>query len=393
MNTYDKRELFKRFLAGQCHKDEAAWLIEQFSEKEFNEAWNECIEEHFQEVDLNEEVLPAYHKISAREYERIEAHVFPPEKTKNPRALYFRWVAVAAVVAIIGYFGFLQFRATQDSDHLEESLIAQQDSMVFTEGSISMTLPDGWQVELSDAQQHADLYAAEKDSSGIAQYRIKERQDKLPYIQQIAVPSRKIAAIVLSDGSKVWLNANSKLKYDANFVGPEREVFLEGEAYFEVAHDSHKPFIVVSRGQKIKVLGTRFNVNSYLSNRTTTSLISGAIMISTERMDRKLAAGEVCQIDESGMISLLPITANAADSWRKNDFTFKGSKLSDIAYTLSQWYGIHIYVDKHIADSTFSGVISRTKTLEEMMDILKRTKQIKFQYQIQNNERSVRLMK
>jgi len=183
-------------------------------------------------VDLDEEVLPAYHKISAREYERIEAHVFPPEKTKNPRALYFRWVAVAAVVAIIGYFGFLQFRATQDSDHLEESLIAQQDSVVFTEGSISMTLPDGSQVELSDAQQHADLYAAEKDSSGIAQYRIKERQDKLPYIQQIAVPSRKIAAIVLSDGSKVWLNANSKLKYDANFVGQEREVFLEGEAYF-----------------------------------------------------------------------------------------------------------------------------------------------------------------
>ncbi|WP_312134404.1 FecR domain-containing protein [Sphingobacterium sp.] len=393
MNTYDKRELFKRFLAGKCREDEAAWLLEQFSENELMETWNEYIDEQFQEVSLEEEVLPVYRKISARELERIEARVFPQEKINSSRPLYLRWTATAAIVMIIGYFSFLHIRTTQDTDQLDESIIVLQDSMVFTESNIAMTLPDGSQVELSDAQEHLDLYVAETDSNGIAQYRIKDREDDLPYIQQIAVPSQKVAAIVLSDGSKVWINSNSKLKYDANFVGPEREVFLEGEAYFEVAHDSEKPFVVVSKGQKIKVLGTRFNVNSYLSNCTTTSLMAGAIMISTEQMDRKLAAGEVCQVNVQGRISLLPRSAAAADGWRKNDFVFNDSKLSDIASALSQWYGINIYVDKHIADSSFSGVISRTKTLADVLDILKRTKQIRFQYHIQHNERSVRLMK
>src|SRR5690606_18957184 len=147
----------------------------------------------------------------------------------------------------------------------------------------------------------------------------------------------------LSDGTKVWLNAGSSLRYPLHFPTDKRVVTLEGEAFFEVSHDTKRPFTVRVADTEIEVLGTQFNVNSY--RNVTTTLVAGSVKIANDTGQQLLKPGQEARVEEH-------ITVHAADidkvtAWKNGYFHFKDDNMMEIMDQLARWYDV---------DVTYSGV-------------------------------------
>jgi len=173
----------------------------------------------------------------------------------------------------------------------------------------------------------------------------------------------------LSDGTKVWVNAVSQLKFPVQFAGHERRIYLEGEAYFEVAKDAQRPFIVESNGSTIKVIGTHFNVNSYLRSVRTT-LLEGKVEVAAGNEKMILFPGEYSASSEEG------VKKGKADlkremAWKNNEFYFKGDNIAQIAAELSRWYDLDVaFIGQISFDKGYSGSIERDVNLSQVLDML-----------------------
>ncbi|WP_165798465.1 FecR family protein [Chitinophaga costaii] len=175
----------------------------------------------------------------------------------------------------------------------------------------------------------------------------------------------------LPDGSKVWLNAASSLRYAASFNGlSERKVQLTGEAYFEVATDAQHPFIVVANRQEVKVLGTRFNINSYADEPVTkTTLAEGAVSINEQAI---LKPGQVATSSQAGLLQVQTGDVAMALAWRTGQFYFKDLPLPAVMRQISRWYNLDIEYQQTPTDDTFNGVIDRNASLSRILKILER---------------------
>lgn len=247
-----------------------------------------------------------------------------------------------------------------------------------TPTGVTLTLPNGQVVALADHE--AAQYASREKQDGVSFYELKASDVvQEPMVQQINVPQGQTGAVVLTDGTKVWLNANSSLTYDVNFVGNERLVKLQGEAYFEVTPNKEKPFIVESKNQQVKVLGTHFNVKAYTVSHVITTLLEGKVQVSTGAKERILKPGQssVVGFNDSD-IKVVPAICYEVNAWRNNEFAFYDATLNDISDELSRWYGVEVQVVGRSDSFGFTGVISREKSLPEVLEILRRTGQIRY---------------
>lgn len=179
--------------------------------------------------------------------------------------------------------------------------------------------------------------------------------------------------LTLSDGTKVWLNAASSIRYPTVFTGKERLVTVTGEAYFEVQHDSRMPFKVKAGNEILEDLGTRFNVNAYNDEPTVkTTLLEGSI-----RVDHTvLTPGQQAVVDAEGHMRVI-VEKNPDDviSWTRGFFSFQNATLREVMRKLSRWYDIEVlYEDGSDNMQKFSGHIDRSLTLAELLNGLKQTK-------------------
>jgi transmembrane sensor len=163
----------------------------------------------------------------------------------------------------------------------------------------------------------------------------------------ITNPSGQTRQVQLPDGSKVWLNAATTLRF-ANTFKEYRQLQLDGEAYFDVSHDSNHPFTVETGGIRITVLGTRFNVSSYGSaNRTTVSLLQGKVQVANAEKELAVLKPDT-QLEwekSTGKATIKPIDTTAVVAWKAGRLVFHGQPLNEIVQTLERWYGIHIRID------------------------------------------------
>jgi transmembrane sensor len=186
--------------------------------------------------------------------------------------------------------------------------------------------------------------------------------------------------LVLADGTKVWLNAESSITFPTSFSGKERVVKITGEAYFEVVHDALHPFKVTVRDQTIEDLGTQFNINAYLDEPyMKTTLINGKVKITEGSQVTLLKPGFQAVVSPSGSSS----TVQAADldqvmAWKNGNFEFEGTPLKDIMRQISRWYDVDISYKGTIEDAEFGGSISRSKNINEILSVLETTKGVHF---------------
>ena len=186
----------------------------------------------------------------------------------------------------------------------------------------------------------------------------------------------------LSDGSQVWLNADSKLKYPINFIkGQTREVeLLYGEAYFDVSPSSNHngdSFMVKNRGQVIEVLGTEFNIKAYLDEGYAhTTLAEGSIKVGNGRYDSVLSPGQQAVIGHgTGPIRVLEVDVYTETSWKDGVFSFEDKSLKEIMKVLSRWYDVEIvFENRELEDVRFKGVLGRNQNIQEILSIMKSTR-------------------
>ena len=198
--------------------------------------------------------------------------------------------------------------------------------------------------------------------------------------------------VLLSDGTKVWLNAASSLKFPTAFTGKERTVELTGEAYFEVAANAHLPFIVqANEGMKVQVLGTHFNVNAYRDEpMAKATLLEGSIRISKGADTHLLTPGQqaVLNNNSSGIQVSSDADLDEAVAWKNGMFIFNSLPLEAIMRQMERWYDVQVSYEGNIKNVSFNGQISRYSNASQMLDMLATTGEVHFK--IENKKIIVR---
>lgn len=182
--------------------------------------------------------------------------------------------------------------------------------------------------------------------------------------------------IVLEDGSKVWLNAATSLRYPVQFTGKERRVeLLEGEAYFEVAKNKEKPFIVIADRMKVQAIGTAFDVNTYenVDSIVSTTLTEGRVQVVAGWDTRLLLPGEQVRTD-GATAQVIEADVEAVTSWKNGLFIFNGTPLPEVMEQVSRWYDVHIVYDREFKEQKFfTGEIKRNVPVSKLLQMMELT--------------------
>lgn len=206
----------------------------------------------------------------------------------------------------------------------------------------------------------------------------------------LIVPVGGEFSLLLSDGTRVWLNAGSKLKYPVVFAHDVREVEMEGEVYFEVKHNEHSPFIVKINGVEIRVLGTSFNVSGY-QGEVVTTLISGKVSLTKGENNLELHPGEQAVL-ESGQSDFKVHKVNAQNYglWKEGIFWFSDTELDIILEQLARWYNLNVsFLQPDLKKIRFSLEMKRYDDIEAVLRKIAYTQKVKFSIE----GRTVRVMK
>ena len=292
---------------------------------------------------------------------------------------YF-WRYGAVAVFTIGIAIGLIERPWEDRSS-EMSPMAQQPAVLPGSYKAVLTLASGEQVNLEEWCRDS-LW---KDGT-----LIRKRKGELTYEQKagdmqqeemlfntITIPRSGEYKLVLSDGTKVWLNSDSKLEFPNTFVGDERRVKLAGEAYFEVAKNKAKPFRVEVERVEVVVLGTSFNIHAY-DEAVKTTLVEGAVKLNVAGKAYSLSPGFEANVDQGG-VKIVKSDVYEQIAWKDGKFVFREKRLEEVMSILSRWYDFEIfYQNAAVKDLHFTGNIPRHATINEVLKFLERTHLVHF---------------
>ena len=196
----------------------------------------------------------------------------------------------------------------------------------------------------------------------------------LPEKHSLTVPRGQTFKIILSDGTEVYMNTDSRLVYPDHFTGAERSVFLEGEAYFKVARDEHHPFI------QTRVLGTEFNVSSYPGSEVQVTLIEGSVEVSDadRQATTRIVPGEQASLLADGDIAVQKVDVSSYVHWKEGYFYYDNVPLLDIMKDLGRWYNVSVvFCNAEAMDCRLHYVADRRQDLQHAITLLNRMQKFK----------------
>jgi transmembrane sensor len=300
--------------------------------------------------------------------------------TKRRGKKFRLWPSIAASVAIIGLAGALFFYFTSNKQPVAIRMSSRDVAPGGTKATL--TLSNGKQISLTDAENGSLAQQSgvkiTKLADGQIVYSISSETEVSADKQSIqentiSTPNGGKYAVILPDGSKVTLNAASSLTFPTAFSGGLREVKLDGEAYFEVAKNKNMPFIVSSPLQKVRVLGTHFNINAYSDERTVrTTLVEGSVEVSTAAVSEVIVPGQQTEIGRNNLnkISKKHVDVDAETAWKDDVFSFDNADVKSVMRQISRWYDVEVIYIGQFPDEQFVGEISRKSNLSKVAKIL-----------------------
>jgi transmembrane sensor len=358
-----------RLISGIATEQEKAEISDWASKSQSRQKFlKDAVEFYSSEDDVN---------ISFGDIERAWGRINPSIKT---RKRYFRLALPVAAASLLLFFTILLF--TDRTGRQELPLIEPG-----TERA-KLLLADGRDVNLGKSTKElpARLPVKQKveNKKTTLTIDVKNRSSaQLLEYNEIVVPRYAEYQINLEDGTKVWLNSETKLKFPLVFGEKERTVFVEGEAYFQVAHNTEKPFIVnIDNDTKVKVLGTEFNIRTYETTSSQSTLISGSIEFIHKGNVTKVNPGESCRLDKaSGTVSVENADIMRVVAWKNGEFVFRNETLENIINELSRWYKVDVSFENDVVKTErFYLYFDRTTGFEEIIYKLHKTGKIKYEY-------------
>lgn len=304
----------------------------------------------------------------------LEARSVAPSVGNAP-VKKFTWKRMAAAAAILlatGLSTYFVFRSTT-APVTSTNVTAKNDIPPGKSGAI-LTLANGEQIVL-DSVGNGVLAIQGKtkliSDNGQIRYEGQEGESTTELYNTITTPRGRQFTLLLADGTKVWLNAASSLRYPATFSAITRKVEVTGEAYFEVAK-SKIPFVVDARGTAVQVLGTHFNINAYEDEASIqTTLLEGSVKVSKDGRTRTLEPGQQSQIGADANIRVLDeVNTDVVLAWKNGYFSFDQADLFAVMRQISRWYDVDVVYEGNMPDRRFGGEISRNTNASEVLQIL-----------------------
>jgi transmembrane sensor len=373
--------LFEKYQNNQCSPEEIEELLEYFRIGD-NEALLKTHIDLALGIDTSDDI--ELEKATNEVYGRIKSKVLQ-DKPGVRRLVQMRWIAAASILLFLS-FGtyFLLHKQPQ------QQLVQNQVHDIAPGGNKTiLTLANGKKIILNSA--HNGLLAEQggsavnKTADGVIVYSNagsnKAQDPELITYNAIDIPrGGEYQLVILPDGSKVWVNSASSLRYPTAFTGNERKVELAGEAYFEVVHNPDKPFRVVSNSQTVEVLGTHFNINSYNDEPAIkTTLLEGKVKVTatSNNLVKILTPGQQAALNASSF-TVNPVDTEEAIAWKNGQFMFNNDKITYIMRAISRWYNVDVEYSGAIPEDSFGGGTSRFKNVSEVLNILQLTGKVHF---------------
>lgn len=298
---------------------------------------------------------------------------------------------VAAVVLMVAGAGVLYYYINTSNTQQVQPVVAVTATEIAPGGNkATLTLSGGKTIVLDNAS--TGLIAREGNTSidltQKGELTIENGDTQIgnadATINTLTVPRGGEFKLVLPDGSTVRLNADSRLRFPTHFTGNNRQVELEGEAYFDITANKTMPFHVKAANTDITVLGTRFNVSAYSNELQKTTLVSGRVKVNTSNQQAKeLKPGQQASLSSNGTLSLATVDVADATGWTDNMFVFTELPLSEALKQIARWYNIDIKYENGVPDIVLNGSYPRNTNLSETLEILKK---LNVHYRINNRQ-------
>jgi len=360
-------------------QDKASELLEKYHNGTCNEQERAAVEAWYNFYGVNAESSLLTEDLDARKqmiWKKVQSDYKAPKVFK----LNFKQIVAAACLLIVSGFAIYFYNEKQSENKLAKGSYAQH--ILPGKQGATLTLANGKKIKLTEATKgelamESGVTIA-KGENGEVVYTVHERVATLQNkgkLNELSTAKGETYQIQLPDGTKVWLNAASSLKFPTAFVGAERNVELIGEAYFEVSKNKLKPFTVLAEGTKVAVLGTHFNVMAYNNEKLVkTTLLEGAVQLSKGGSKVILKPGQEGKIgNQDTDFKVENVDATSAVAWKNGLFLLEDESLESIMRKIERWYDVEVVykdVDKGLL---FGGSVSRYDSVSEVLDKLELT--------------------
>ena len=373
-------ELISRYISGELNSSEKLALLEMLDEQDGIDTLDSIMRDNlakakndFASQQQTEKFLTALSsKIATKE------NTSPQKVVKLFR--WKNWVAAASLALAVGVGTTYILNKELPADSQGLAIVHETKDITPAISGAILTLADGSQIvldSLGNGQVAKQSNTTISNNDGQLIYKAQKGASSV--YNTMSTPKGQKYNLQLADGTKVWLNASSAIKFPTAFSGSTREVSITGEAYFEVSPDNKRPFIVDVRGMQVEVLGTHFNINAYNDEEVIrTTLLEGSVVITQSMKSKKLIPGQQAVVSKLGLISLEQ-NVNLAQvmSWKNGLFYFEDSSLQEVMREISRWYDVEVVYQEGIPERNFEGEIQRNLKLSEVLRILELNK-VKF---------------
>ena len=342
-------------------------------------AQNEQNKALFNKICSDNTIREKIYNYKNRDAEQAFNDFLKARKQRSNRRIYYRFLSGAAVIAIcFGFWALIRIQE-QETQNLQVTETEQQLSDMPANKPV-LTLGDGTRMNVwGDNLYFKETEKGQKIMLGDSLLSQKEDSITADSYNTLEVPLRCDFNFTMSDGTRVWINAASTLKYPAKFAADSRTVYASGEIYLEVAKDAGRPFYVVVDGITVKVLGTSFNIRAYADeNDTKVTLLEGKIAAQINDKEYTLTPGKQLKRDKTfGETSVRTVDPAEIVSWTRGYYIFKKARLQEVVNTLKNWYGVNIMLSSGASDIIYTGVVNKEEKLEVFLRRLEEVSNVK----------------
>ncbi|MBJ6369601.1 FecR family protein [Snuella sedimenti] len=390
MSIFNQILLLSKKIAASLLKDDSPKALED--SKLFSQKDKKYIIKNLTDEKLIKERLDLIHQIDKQEdWQNIKSRIDSPVRK------WFVWRYAAAAAIVVGILATTYFF----KDSLFSTTLTNDIAPVITNSiepgtdKATLTIGDGSQIALENGKG-LQLQNAVSNGKEIVYEALDNSKKELVY-NTLTIPRGGQFQITLSDGTKVWLNSESQLKYPISFIEGENRVveLVYGEAYFDVSPSTeHKGagFKVFNKSQEVEVLGTEFNIKAYNDEyQIYTTLAEGKVSVNNDGSKLDLEPGQqsIFNLKEKN-ITVTTVDVLSVTSWRKGLFSFKGMSLNKIMKVISRWYDVKIeFANTELENVRFNGVLSKNDKIEEILDAINNTNFINA-YEIKNKKITIK---